>query len=49
MTLLDKPAYTWYSIQGNVEHWSVLKVVLLDYFKFADYPSKILQALAKCR
>ena len=49
VTLLDGPAYTWYSIQGNLAHWSDLKVVLLEYFKLADYAYNMQQALAKCR
>ena len=49
LTLLDGPAYTWYSIQGNVARWSDLKVALLDYFKPADHAYKTHQALAKCR
>ena len=48
VTLLDGPAYTWYSIQGNVNRWSALKVALLDYFKPADYAYKTRQALSKC-
>ena len=49
VTLLDGPAYTWYSIKGNVACWFDLKVALLDYFKPADYVYKTRQALAKCR
>ena len=45
--LLDGPAYTWYSIQGNVTGWSALKAALLGYFKPANYAYKMCQALAK--
>ena len=48
VTLLDRLAYTWYSIQGNVTGWSALKAALLGYFKPADYAHKMCQALAKC-
>ena len=41
VTLLDGPAYNWYSIQGNVNHYSDLIVVMLDYFKLADYAYKM--------
>ena len=47
VTLLKGPAYTWYSIQGNVTGWVRLKAVLLGYFKTADYAYKTRQALAK--
>ena len=46
--MLDGPAYTWYSIQGNVTGWAALKAALLGYFKPADYAYKMRQALAKC-
>ena len=46
--LLDGPAFTWYSIQGNATGWSALKAALLGYFKPADYAYKTCQALAKC-
>ena len=46
--MLDRPAYTWYSIQENVTGWAALKAALLAYFKPADYAYKMCQALAKC-
>ena len=46
--LLDGPAFTWYSIQGNVTGWSALRAALLGYFKPAGYTYKPCQALAKC-
>ena len=46
--MLDGPAFTWYSIQGNVTGWAALKAALLGYFKPADYAYKMRQALAKC-
>ena len=47
VTLLEGPAYTWYSIQGNVTSWVRLKAALLGYFNPADYAYKTRQALAK--
>ena len=47
VTLLEGPAYTWYSIQGNVTGWVRLKAELLGYFKPADYVYKTHQSLAK--
>ena len=46
--MLDGPAYTWYSIQGNLTGWAALKAALLGYFKPADYTYKMRQALSKC-
>ena len=46
--MLDGPAFTWYSIQGNVTSWAALKAALLGYFKPADYAYKMRQALANC-
>ena len=46
--MLDGPVFTWYSIQGNVTSWAVLKAALLGYFKPADYANKACQALSKC-
>ena len=40
ITLLEGPAYTWYSVQGNTESWNRLKAKLLAYFKPADYTFK---------
>ena len=40
VTLLKGPAYTWYSIQGNITSWVKLKAVLLEYFKPKDYAYK---------
>ena len=40
VTLLEGPAYTWYSVQGNVTGWVRLKAALLGYFKPADYAYK---------
>ena len=45
VTLLEGPAYTWYSVQGNVTGWVRLKAALLGYFKPADYAYKTRQAL----
>ena len=45
--MLDGPAFTWYSIQGNVIGWAALKAALLGYFKPADYTFKTRQSLAK--
>ena len=36
VTLLEGPAYTWYSIQGNITGWVRLKAALLGYFKPAN-------------
>ena len=47
VTLLEGPAYTWYSVQGNVTGWTRLKAALLGYFKPADYAYKTRQALSK--
>ena len=46
--MLDRLAFTWYSIQGNVTGWVALKAALLGYFKPADYAYKTRQALSKC-
>ena len=46
--MLDGPAFTWYSIQGNVTGWAALKAALLGYLKPADYAYKTHQALSKC-
>ena len=46
--MLDGPAYTLYSIQGNATGWAALKAALLGYFKPADYAYIMRQALAKC-
>ena len=40
ITLLEGPAYTWYSVQGVSESWQALKVGMLAYFKPADYAFK---------
>ena len=37
ITLLEGPAYTWYSIQGNETSWVRLKSALLGYGKPVDY------------
>ena len=47
VTLLKRPAYTWYSVQGNVTGWVRLKAALLGYFKPADYAYRTRQALSK--
>ena len=47
VTLLEGPAYTWYSVQGNVPGWVRLKAALLGYFKPADHAYKTRQALSK--
>ena len=47
VTLLEGPAYTWYSVQGNVTGWARLKAALLGYFKPANYAYKTRQALSK--
>ena len=47
VTLLEDPAYTWYSVQGNVTGWVRLRAAPLGYFKPADYAYKTRQALAK--
>ena len=47
VTLLEGLAYTWYSVLGNITGWVRLKLVLLNYFKLADYAYKTRQALAK--
>ena len=44
----EGPAFTWYSIQGNVTGWAALNAALLGYYKPADYVYKTRQALAKC-
>ena len=46
--MLDGPAFTWYSVQGNVSGWAALKAALLGYFKPADYVYKMHQAFSKC-
>ena len=40
VTLLEGPAYTWYSVQGVSESWRALKAGMLAYFKPADYAFK---------
>ena len=40
VTLLEGPAYTWYSVQGVPESWRALKAGMLAYFKPADYAFK---------
>ena len=40
ITLLEGPAYTWYSVQGVPESWRALKAGMLAYFKPADYAFK---------
>ena len=47
VTLLERLAYTWYSVQGNVTGWVRLKAALLGYFTPADFTCKTRQALAK--
>ena len=47
VTLLEGPAYTWYSVQGNITGWVRLKAALLGYFKPANYAYKTRQALSK--
>ena len=47
VTLLEGPAYTWHSIQGNITGWVRLNAALLGYFKPADYAYKTKQSLAK--
>ena len=47
VTLLEGPAHTWYSVQGNVTGWTRLRTALLGYFKPADYTYKTRQALSK--
>ena len=47
VTLLEGPAYTWYSVQGVPESCRALKVGMLAYFKPADYAFKTHQAFAK--
>ena len=47
VTLLEGPAYTWYSVQGNITDWVRLEAALLGYLKPADYAYKTRQSLAK--
>ena len=47
ITLLEGPAYTWYSVQGVSESWRALKAGMLPYFKPADNAFKTLLGARK--
>ena len=41
VTLLEGPAYTWYSVQGNVASWVRLKAALLGTSSLPTTPKKL--------